>query len=201
MTDRPIIFNAPMVRAILDGRKVQTRRVIKPEWYRCLDLEDPGDKAQALKRCPYGQPGDRLYLKETWRIPERHCEGGLFGPIKEDDNGDLVEVHYRAGHDVELAAKVKWKSPRYMPKWASRIMLDIKNVRVERVRGISSADIRAEGVDCPEHDGPGIFCCSECPSLRAAFGSLWDSINGKKPGRSWADDPWVWPIGFERVTP
>lgn len=207
MTDHPILFSGPMVRAILAGHKTQTRRVLTVPWRGsrralpygpwyieeegqlivcCDEAEDShgaGDyrEAGSCLRCPYGQAGDRLWVRETW------C-GGQEG----------TSVQYRADWP-EHEFGPHWRPSIHMPRWASRLTLDVLDVRVERLQDISYIDIRAEGVSCPEHDGPGYFCCSECASLRAEFQRIWDSINGKRPGCSWLDNPWVWRVEF-RVT-
>lgn len=204
MKERPILFSAPMVRALLAGTKTQTRRVVKPQpaegTHGGLDsearLQVPTYDDLHLVRCPYGQPGDRLWVKETWRPQVAHgCAQGAC------DCGD-VSVEYRADGAIEYftgrqidGANSEWcmpkaaatgnVSPLFMPRWASRIVLEITEVRVERLQEMSAPDAWAEGIACspdvnPLHD----------------FEELWKSINGEG---SWASDPWVWALTFQRV--
>lgn len=127
MRERPIIFSGEMVRAILEGKKTQTRRVMKPDWVRALDLGEPEDLVSAVTQCPYGQVGDRLWVRETWH---RH-----------DD--DIM--CYRA---TEICIGfAQWKPSIFMPRKYSRITLEIVNIRVERVQDITFLDAIAEGVD------------------------------------------------------
>lgn len=199
---RPILFTAEMVRAILDGRKTQTRRVIKPQpldgflptvGRYCPNMVDrrdgemyPGperfgvsDEEQDFP-CPYGQPSDRLWVRETW---QPHPEFSVKEP-----GGCL----YRAdrGHDLQYPDG-KWRPSIYMPRWASRITLEIGNVRVERVQEISEDDAGMEGA-------PIGFVHSMNHTARAWFHELWDSINAKR-GYGWDANPWVWVVEFKRV--
>lgn len=178
MRERPILFSGPMVRALLDGRKTQTRRVVKPQ------PVDPFDGAQLRTAvsayalagpCPYGEPGDRLWVRETW--------------AKAGEQGDRVE--YRA--DTADPKAGKWRPSIFMPSWASRITLEVESVRVERLQDISEADARAEGVT------PAPFTKAGRAAHLVhveAFESLWGSINGPD---SWAANPWVWVVAFRRV--
>lgn len=166
--ERPILFSGPMVRAILDGRKTQTRRMIKPDWSRCLDLDDPDDRKAAVERCRHGKLGDRLWVRETFAI-----HGG--------------EIAY-AATDQHLVGCDRWKPSIHMPRRASRIVLEIAGVRVERLNEISRGDAMAEG----------------CPHSNLAYGQnpcdwfreLWKSTNGPE---SWAANPWVWVIEFRKT--
>ena len=176
MKERPIIFSAPMVRAILDGRKTQTRRVVKSE-----TVGDSGEIVPLLGRCPYGQPGDTLYVKETWFSDARVQKASGWEPI----------IHYRS--DCELP--VKWRPSIFMPRWASRITLEVTGIRVEKLQDISEEDAKAEGMtlrnprDISGDHGNAGYLISE-------FMGLWESING--PG-SWDANPWVWIVEFRRV--
>lgn len=183
MKERPILFSGPMVRAILEGRKTQTRRVCKLNlhemalWIANQSSNNPNVKV----RCPYGQPGDRLWVREM------HYIGG--------DN----LVAYRADSVATFDRKEffrwddewdgDWRPSIHMPRWASRILLEIVSVRVERLQDISEADALAEGMTFPEGLEHG-----ECP--KTAFWALWGNINGPQ---SWHENPWVWVIEFQRV--
>jgi hypothetical protein len=202
MKERPILFGGPMAQAILRGKKTQTRRVITPSWARCLDLDDDDDRAAAVEQSPYGAPGDRLWVREAWRLPAsadplsgaqagaRAIEAGYprpWAPIRYEADGARFDW-------PEDATPGRYRQARFMPRWASRLTLEVVDVRVERLTAITEEDARAEGVDpyeCPS--GPAF------PDARAAFRELWGSINGKRPGCSWADDPWVWVVAFRRV--
>jgi hypothetical protein len=175
MNDRPIIFSGPMVRAILEGRKTQTRRVIKPQptepantpWLKNGWLEP--------SRCPHGQPGDRLWVKETF-FDNRKYEAAVGFKI-----GVAQDYDYKADHEVAPDSKVKWIPSIFMPRWASRITLEITDMRVQRVQDISEEDAKAEGVDYPA-EGPQ-------SSYRLAFSKLWDAI---QLSRSKPDGAYAW---------
>lgn len=182
--ERPILFNAPMVRAVLDGRKTQTRRICKQ-----AEVEE-GDE---LFSCPYGKPGDRLWVREAWGIA--NCW------LTYDEPTDPPRcIAYRADHaarcfDPEYDVNtddwgwdaMKWKPSIHMPRWASRITLEITDVRVERLQEISRGDALAEG--CPFAN------MSEGPDPRKWYTDLWTEINGAS---SWDANPWVWVIEFKR---
>jgi len=209
VTERPILFSAPMVRAILDGRKTQTRRVIKDgpkgdywskpscsgypgdPWYVTANLTPPS--THVFKTCPYGKAGDRLWVRETWT------------PSVEEDGQTVVKTEpplYRAGNPVFAEGGPedwRWTPSIFMPRWASRITLEITDVRVERLQEISVTDIRSEGISCPEHDFDSGFCSSECAALRRAWSMGWDKINGKRKGCDWNSNPWVWVIEFKKL--
>lgn len=177
MTERPIIFSGPEVRAILAGTKTQARRVVKPE--RMYDGHE------IMPQCPYGGPGDRLWVREPWT------------PM--DGEGGQVPALYRADYEHDRPERWKWRPSIHMPRWASRITLEVEAVRCERVQAISDIDIRLEGVDCPSHDFSGGFCIGpRCPDLRAKFRDLWDSLNARR-GYPWEANPWAWAIAFRRV--
>ena len=185
MKDKPIIFNSEMVRAMLDGRKTQTRRVIKPK-HICM----PAWKW--LDVCPYGKPGDRLWVRETWYCPKQY--GGTYQREK---------LIYKADSTPN---KRGWKPSIHMPRWASRITLLVKDVRVERVQDISPSDCECEGIVGTTHASPvnGLpyenyrYGEHEGGDPKEAFAMLWDSID-KKRGFGWSENPWVWVVEFERV--
>jgi hypothetical protein len=242
MKERPILFSAPMVRAILEGRKTQTRRVVKPQpelservgfiykgmAYGLGGSYDPKGLRNLNCRCPYGQPGDRLWVKETHR-PGAWREDGRVAfdyaaspelkntPWRQCPDGELFErltmkwcdALERAGLEMDDDGMYAWPAGEcpmvwtpsiYMPRWASRITLEIVSVRVERLQDISNPDCYAEGVEdircanCgfPVPCGP---CQNPSPDPRTAYLRLWESING--PG-SWDINPWVWVVEFRR---
>lgn len=210
MSERPILFNADMVRAVLAGRKTQTRRVIKPEWFRCLDLEDPADVAKALESSPFRV--SRLWVRETWAV------GSIYDAVKPSLVDSGAKVAYVA--DARPSG-LKLRPSIFMPRWVSRTTLDITSVRVERLQDISAEDAKAEGLHCLTKDNGqtykyGIGCAREgWPGSgrkddgwrwtdwdvdpRKAFAFLWDSINGKRAGCSWADNPWLWCVDFKLI--
>lgn len=205
MKERPILFSGPMVRAILEGRKTQTRRLWKPRraWQdECEDgylmphfVDADGDYHN--QPCPYGQPGDRLWVRETTCIAPRHFAPPDDTCVK-DYEGFQRYVSYRAdGHpeDAMRDYKLKWTPAIHVPRWASRIMLEVVAVRVERLREITDADALAEGVP-----NEVIFDTDRGIDGKAfpvrEFQWLWESLNG--PG-SWEANPWVWVVEFKRM--
>ena len=238
MKERPILFSAPMVRALLACTKTQTRRVVKPQPPGDYDsllvdaiypvvIDRNGDDQPGAERygvttnngewclpCPYGQPGDRLWVREAW--------GAHFiwddVPPSEIPNDGKECLFYRAdGFSTGRCSQTqrdKWRPSIHMPRWASRITLEIISVRVERLHDISEADAVAEGLAALTKDGRtikyGIPDSDGLPGtddsgwpwqnwhLNAvgAYRHLWESING--PG-SWDANPWVWVVEFKRV--
>ncbi len=188
MKERPILFNAPMVRALLANTKTQTRRIVKARDLEWMDVHQGLREPDNAERCPYGQPGDRLWVRET------------FGHFERNENfAPGCDVFYRA--DGESLAVEPWRPSIHMPRWASRITLEITSVRVERLQEISIEDAKAEGAWGPDDSivqkvadyfGTDIFSANP----RKAFQMLWESINGPD---SWAANPWVWAIEFRRV--
>ena len=194
--ERPILFSGPMVRAILDGRKTMTRRIVKPQPHAGVrqspfvpsGLEDGHGKEL---RCPCGQPGDRLWVRETWAAP--HAYDHLPPRMISQE----ARIHYTA---TEERGGLLWRSSIHMPRWVSRITLEITAVRVERLQDISEADALAEGIYKPLgsqfwHTNPSAnILPGETPQW--AYRNLWETING--PG-SWDANPWVWVIEFKRI--
>ena len=190
MKERPILFNAEMVKAILSGRKTQTRRVIKlPLIDKDMGCELAGNElageiaAGDYSNCPLGQPGDQLWVREAFAT-------GLC---------TKTTMAYKATHKAEdleegWLEKIKWRPSIHMPRWASRINLLITGVRVERLNDISQEDAKSEG--CCYGRGGGVPDLAVSPADH--FPTLWESIYGIK---SWAANPWVWVIEFERVAP
>ena len=217
MKERPILFSGDMVRAILEGRKTQTRRVVKPQpspqptritycgeeyGYMCesnsgkVGIFDPNSY-----KCPYGKPGDRLWVRETWRYA--YCSG--YTPIN-GENKFTCDIEYKCtyenpisgnrggksfvvdrmhyGGKLTKSGSVSWRPSIYLPRWASRITLEITGVRVERLNDISYHDAVAEG------------CGGMLEPATVYFQCVWKDINGKD---SWNANPWVWVIEFRRV--
>lgn len=184
--ERPILFSAPMVRVLLAGRKTQTRRIIKPAWWRCLDSEDADDRAAALAMCPYGQPGDLLFVRETLLVTE---DDVMYAADETVIAMDAMVALY-GGFSFRIG-----KVPSiHMPRVFSRILLQITDVRIQRLHEIDEHDADREGFvsfkSTSEGDGPST-------TARGNFKRLWHKINGEK---SWDENPWVWAISFERVT-
>lgn len=221
MKERPIIFSGPMVQAILAGRKTQTRRAIATprlplrhgratRWPSYEDfiphIKDPGlwcwrtdtggPTAFNEFRCPYGVPGDRLWVKETWRQQ-------AYSYADEDRN--FAEFQYRADCSAEVLAALKWCSSRFMPREASRVLLEITDVRVQRLQEISEEDAKAETVDgyVAGHGLVSPLALAVEPGFwherlyRAGFEYAWDQLNGKRA--PWEDNPWVWALTFRRI--
>ena len=207
--ERPILFSAPMVRAVLDGRKTVTRRPVKVQPRSRADIGSYGkgqpfirnpDVTKRNPECPFGNPGDRLWVRETWYCD--HYEV-MRGPYLKPDDLDVIEarddgtlVYAADGLTPYEADQPVWKPSIHMPRWASRILLEITDVRVERLQDISRADIRAEGLQCP----PELASDDVSPNYRdwypEAWKELWNSTGG-----DWDANPWVWVVEFKRVTP
>jgi hypothetical protein len=178
---RPILFSGPMVRAILEGRKTQTRRIAK-EFGSLQDIDKLLARFPNQEGCPYGKPGDRLWVRETWAAPHAYDS---HKPREIPPNG--CSIHYAA---TEERGGLLWRPSIFMPRWASRITLEITDVWVERLQQISDADSLAEG--CSAAD------MKHGDSLASVYARLWESING---AGSWAANPWVWVVSFRRVEP
>ncbi|EAX3090790.1 hypothetical protein GSO54_004822 [Salmonella enterica] len=198
MNERGMIFNAEMVRAILDGRKTQTRRPVKfPLIDKNMGCELAGNElagelaAHNYWNSPYGKPGDRIWVRETFRVHSRAT--------------DVATLVYRASvrnswteqtHRVPVAVcntpatPEKWTPSIHMPRWASRILLEITDVGVERLRDLSEEDAKSEGITPP---AGGVLPGWE---YRINFRDLWMDIYGTD---SWEANPWVWVIEFKRV--
>lgn len=187
MKERGILFSAPMVLAILDGRKTVTRRLAK-------DVTLDSDL-----RCPHGVPGDRLWVRETWHPCGRM---GLDVMVEYRADGAEVERRWPGEGDIDKAiALSKWRPSIYLPRWASRITLEIVDVRVERLHVIDEDDARREGVDNGPGRGGRLYPSSRAArgalGHRAVFAELWDKLNANRA--SWASNPWVYRIEFRRV--
>ncbi len=217
--ERPILFSGPMVNAILAGRKTQTRRNAKPQphedWrpdhygeiHKMIDgdfplrnglpitigwgaLNDEGDWGIV---CPYGKPGDRLWVREAWSPDHRDFYPNFpivyrasFGPEYErNERGEVYSSEQKAWYPF------RWRPSIHMPRTASRISLEIKSVRVERLQEISEQDAKAEGVESGVQWKDGF-----CESYVMQYERLWKEINGPE---SWDANPWVWVVEFSKI--
>lgn len=203
MKERGMIFNAEMVRAILDGRKTQTRRPVKfPVHDKNLGCELAGNElagelsAGNYLNSAFGKPGDRIWVRETFS--GHYLDDAQIQDIKDgrDKATDLCE--YRADYPDGYQASDGWTPSIHMPRWASRILLEITDVRVERLNAISQEDAQAEGMELtgwrPTYSDPDSG--GEVMTPYDNFAELWSSIYGDE---SWKANPWVWVISFKRV--
>ena len=200
MRERPILFKAPMVQAILSSKNTQTRRVVqftdsghvrlgKRKWHI--------DDKNSVEACPYGQPGDRLWVRETWFDAESALHSCVL---------------YKASDD-HPSNEVVWRSPIHMPRWASRIILEVASVRVERLQDISEVDAIAEGMLSlrnqawdRQHFPEWRYLFEEAvaknkrpplgPSPKQCYEALWNSIHGPE---AWNANPWVWVVEFKKI--
>lgn len=202
MKERPVLFNAEMVRAILDGRKTQTRRVMTPQpvlenvFMGGANQQSWTHKGTATpagwlmhNMCPFGQVGDRLWVRETFM--------DLTGTGIEASTGQFEGYAYRAdtpagshGDETRKEYKLKWTPSLHMPRKACRLVLEITGVRVERLNDINNDDAKAEGVI------PMPCAAEKIIGSKLAFAELWSSIYGAE---SWQANPWVWVITFRRI--
>lgn len=210
MRERPILFNGAMVRAILAGQKTQTRRAIKPQPFEASFLDAPGQHRPSIDEdgrlrvatstgvhrltCPFGQPGDRLWVRETTVNVEKH---GYLGPVYlESEEGrdclnfglapapdDMTEVE---PHEVTLRPSI------HMPRSMCRLLLEITDLRIERLQAITEADAVAEGLSQSES---GSWLPGPCDHPEWAFHQLWAQVYGEP---AWEANPWVWVIEFRR---
>ncbi|HHI2971623.1 TPA: hypothetical protein ACP5G9_000734 [Klebsiella pneumoniae] len=232
MTERGMIFNGEMVRAILDGRKTQTRRPIKWKQTRFTEIgeredgsnwpwsEDAEHACDFWHPCPFGAVGDRIWVRETWGVASHaFSDDGLMIDWVPDRPATAIHEMpfgngYYSGYAIYAAdgdftwgdddgyedGRSCWKPSIHMPRAASRILLEITDVRVERLNAISEEDARAEGIidggclNCGEPDPCG--CANPEPDATDAFAYLWQSIYGQE---NWNANPWVWVIEFKRV--
>jgi hypothetical protein len=224
MKQRPILFNGAMVRAILSGQKTQTRRVMKVQpllnghfwqvygagWSDNVTSVPAMPGHSLARNCPFGQPGDQLWVREAW-MPDAPRDG-TWADVEfygcKDAPLSLIPEHYRTPEHCLFSATwtgtpmVGWTPSIHMPRWASRITLEITGVRVERLKDISEEDARSEGIEIEPGTAhwknydltPGNWRYWESPIQ--SFRTLWESING---AGSWEANPWVWVLEFKRV--
>lgn len=192
MKERPIQFSAPMVLALLDGTKTQTRRIMKspphhldggvpfgdpPAWA----MREGAAAGSAVMRCPYGKRGDRLWVREAWRTVE------VADPLPPRE----LDAAYRLWREADAPHQPgygKLRPGMHMPRWAGRITLEVTGVRVERLQDISRGDAMSEGCPFPN--------MAQGDDPRAWFRDLWNSING---AGAWDANPWVWVVEFKRL--
>jgi len=209
MRERPIILNSEMVKAVLDGRKTQTRRIVK--------LNDSGrvkfhgrqwhiDDYNVAIACPFGEVGDRLWVRETWSedFANYYPNDRVWYAANDDRRMDIEVVDGVRGifsPESNVHVPFRWRPSIHMPRWASRITLEITGVRVERLQDISEADARSEGIKLagdllPEYPETYLTPNGDFATATVAFQRLWQSIYGDE---SWDSNPWVWVIEFKRV--
>lgn len=196
MTERGMIFNGEMVRAILDGRKTQTRRPVKfPVIDKNMGCELAGNElagelaAGNYWNSPFGKPGDRIWVRETFRVHSRATDLATLVYKASEQQSWTQQAHRVPIEQCNKPAVVeRWTPSIHMPRWASRILLDITDVRVERLNGINEEDAKAEGVPTE--------CCVIGDKHFLGFRSLWKSIYGDD---GWQANPWVWVIKFKRI--
>ena len=186
MSEKPILFNTEMVRAILDGRKTQTRRVIRFPEGTTGHLPPSGAKDYiywpgGIKRAPY-KPGDTLWVRETWKQYTTGTAGA----------GLIDGYLYKADEPLNTSGMMvegRWHPSIHMPKEAARIWLKVNDIRCERIQDITNKDAKAEGMNCATDNSGQMH--------RFKFQKLWDSISDEKS--NWDANPWVWVISFERI--
>ncbi len=220
--ERPILFSGPMVKAILEGRKTMTRRVIKPQpqgdywepkqlsdgrFVFSANLNPPSSFPEKAFNRPYGQPGDKLWVREAYHLWAVHAKDaeviyaasdGGHCYIQLTEEAKLNALHIK--HLDNYRGFVGYHPSIHMPRWASRITLEVVSVRVERVQDITEEDARAEGIYGEGHQWATLVKndAKYKSTARLAFSYLWNSINAKR-GYSWESNPWVWVVEFKRV--
>lgn len=214
MREGPILFNAPMARATLTDRKNQTRRIMKlrnGQYMPPSQRKDPNGWAQMLRLCPYGQPGERLWGKENYRTYKGFDHESMLTMQERLSCNDyemriLAPIHYEAdggrrNWNATDASPGRLRPSIHMPRWASRMTLEVLNVRVERLQDISEEDAVAEGIEKTEAGFWSLYGQAETDgtySPIASYRALWSSINGPE---SWDANPLVWAVNFKRIEP
>lgn len=217
MKERPVIFSAASINAIRRGDKTQTRRIISPqpppgylfrEWVNDTGLSARFENQTEplgmwTKRCPYGDVGDRLWIREVWGLgcrpdPFDGCVDGIEYKadvvLLEDDREDLPMRRIPTGAEYDRYEGKGWQSSRYMPRWASRLTLEILSVRAERIQSITEEDAKAEGVVPRPYDPEGD--CWTDGKYRTAFEFAWNEMHGWDPN-AWERNDWVFAIAFK----
>jgi hypothetical protein len=221
--ERPILFSGPMVRAILDGMKTQTRRVVslqppkeirlalvvntfsRPDYSQALFFRGPTVESTSYGepvKCPYGKPGDRLWVKENWRVVDNNTDSNMLIYRYEADQPNYPTRHLPDDFWSYVPNKIfekytgadyssKLRPSIFMPRWASRITLEITNVRIEQVQSISERDAYLEGIPLVISNEDNYI------TPQSRYKDLWESINSKK--YPWSSNPWVWVIEFKVV--
>lgn len=222
--ESPIFFLAPMVRAILDGTKTQTRRIVKGAALELLRPDGFTPEYVAMPEnsviCPFGKAGDRLWVRETWQFYDwteygepciRYAadDARLWPEIEDEQTGLKLMDVWAALSDPEnyaidnRAADRRWRPSIHMPRWACRIVPEVTGIRVERLQDISESDCIAEGIErfatvggsaWRDYSGGSGFSVRDQHSTRSSFRSLWTSTGG-----DWDANPWVWVVEFKRV--
>jgi hypothetical protein len=205
MTERPILFSGSMVRALLAGRKTQTRRWARgfevrgpdsagiSDWYqhgRWVAAHRAGEESSATNLCPYGRAGDRLWVKEACFLGDDDCPRHQLGEDGPCWCRHPERVIYRADGEPPPGRRVEefgWRPSIHCSRWASRITLDVVEIRAQRLQEITEADAVAEGVS------PGL------DAARDAYRALWDDLNGERA--AWATNPCVWAVSFKVILP
>jgi hypothetical protein len=188
--ERPILFKGEMVRAILDGSKTQTRRIAE-EFDGFQNMDKLLARFPNQEGCPYGKPGDRLWIRETWAVSniyDKLAPSAICKDLPKGPGHAPTKVLYPSTD--RISEGIKLRQSIFMPRWASRILLEVTDIRVERLNAIGDADALAEGCSSDS------MLSGDC--LASVYARLWESIHG--PG-SWYANPWVWVIGFRRVLP
>lgn len=206
--ERPILFSGPMVRAILEGRKTQARRIIKPQpgfgySFSAVAHDDPEPVLAVFRdhvlvydafiKCPYGKPGDRLWVRETWA--KASANGLLAKAIHYRADGELECYHDTAFGECEGCVPA-WRPSIHMPRWASRILLEVTSVRVERLQDMTFVDWKADFVPSPDEVEKALASFTGAEFQHEHSKALWESINGSG---SWEANPWVWVLELKRV--
>lgn len=225
MNEIPILFNGEMVRAILEGRKTQTRRPIKFNASGRIKLHGKQwhpDGQNAVLGCPYGQPGDILWVRETWRAYQLTEEEGIqfradgaFQPLPDEmEEGELLQYQNAENYDDDPPNHGPWRPSIHMPRWAARIFLRVKSVRIQRVQDISERDAWKEGCEKGDRADNGSYFPKLVPILNKQgehvcdqgfedahewFAWNWNRIYGEDNFDE--VNPWVWAIEFERINP
>lgn len=184
--ERGMIFNDEMVRAILGGNKTQTRRIVEEKFYgRAVAAE------LLAKHCPYGQPGDRIWVRETYRVHGKATDVATLVYRASVRNSWTEQTHRVPVEVCNKPVSEKWTPSIHMPRWASRILLEITDVRVEQLHDMSEADAKAEGAT------PATYKITPSEAVyRVGFGDIWRSIYGQD---NWLSNPLVWVIEFKRI--